>query len=79
MKAQDLALGAGGIVIGVVLALLLQALLLSPTSYQKQIENVSTISGEFNNLDETYFNSSSINPTKDITINPGQNTAPFGQ
>lgn len=79
MKTQSIAFVAGGVIIGVVLAMLLRVTLLNPTSYQKEIENVSTISGEFNKLDETYFNSNSINPTKDITINPGQNTAPFGQ
>jgi hypothetical protein len=78
MKQKDIGLIAVIIIISGAFSLILSNVLFaSPKSRQQQVEIVSPITADFPSPDAQYFNSNSLNPTKVITIGPGNNNDPF--
>lgn len=63
-----------------VVSLLLSNILISPASERKaQVEVVSPITSEFQEPDNRFFNTESINPTQPIRIGEAENPQPFSE
>jgi hypothetical protein len=78
MKQKDLALIIVIAVIGGVASLFISKLIfVNPKTRQQQVEVVQPITAEFPSPSPAYFNSSSIDPTKLITIGQNANSNPF--
>lgn len=78
MKQKDLALIIVIAFIGAVASLFIsKQLFVTPKNREQQVEVVQPISADFEKPDKAYFNSSSIDPTKVITIGQNTNSNPF--
>jgi hypothetical protein len=78
MKQKDLALIIVIAVIGAVASLFVTKILfVTPKNREQQVEVVQPISADFPPPSNAYFNSSSIDPTKVITIGQNTNSNPF--
>lgn len=78
MKQKDLLVIIGvGVVSLILAAVVSKALFLKPEATQKQVYIVDKISDDFSTVDERYFNSNSIDPTKLIRIGDSENPEPF--
>ena len=78
MKQKDIALIVIVVIIsGAVSLFISKWLFATPKDRQTKVEVVQPITADFTQPDSRYFNSNSINPTKDITIGESQNSAPF--
>lgn len=78
MKGKDtviiIAVAAVGAIFSFVVA---QFIFGGEKAYKLQAPTVDAITSEFQQPNTKYFNSSSINPTKDIMIGDSTNNAPF--
>lgn len=78
MKQKDIALIVVIVVISAVISIVVSKFVFAtPQNRQQQVEVVAPISARFIDPDPTYFNSSSVDPTKIITITQNANTNPF--
>ena len=78
MKQQSIALVVVVVFISAILSLVVSNYVFaSPKNRQQQVEVVDPISSTFTTPDQTYFNATSIDPTKLITIGPSANPNPF--
>lgn len=78
MKQKDIAIiVVVTIVAGVFSFLIANMLFGGDKAYKLTAPTVDTITADFKQPDPTYFNSNSLNPTKDITIGGSTNTTPF--
>jgi hypothetical protein len=78
MKQKDLALIIVIAFIGAIASLFVSKLIfVSPKDRQQQVEVVQPITADFPQPSPAYFNSSSIDPTKVITIGQNANSNPF--
>jgi len=78
MKQKDFALIAVIAFVGVIASLFVSNLIFaSPKNRQQQVEVVQPITADFPQPDNQYFNSSSIDPTKIISIGQNSNPNPF--
>ena len=78
MKQKDILLIAAVVLISGTFSLLLSKFLFTiPKNRQAKVEVVQPISADFSQPDTRYFNSNSVDPTRNITIGDSQNTQPF--
>lgn len=78
MKQKDIALIVVIVIVSGTISFFLSKWLFSvPANRQTKVEVVTPISADFNQPDQRYFNSNSVDPTQNITIGGSQNTAPF--
>lgn len=78
MKQKDLALIIVIAFIGGIVSLFVSKLVfVNPKDRQQQVEVVQPITADFPQPSAAYFNSSSIDPTKLITISQNNNSNPF--
>ncbi|HVA10784.1 MAG TPA: hypothetical protein VNG32_01285 [Candidatus Dormibacteraeota bacterium] len=78
MKQKDLALIVVIAAIGVIASLFISKIIfVTPKDRQQQVVVVQPISTDFPQPSPAYFNSSSIDPTKLITIGQNANANPF--
>lgn len=78
MKQKDIALIIVIAVVGAALSLFISKhIFVTPTDRQQQVAVVQPITTAFPQPSAAYFNSSSIDPTKLITISQNANTNPF--
>lgn len=78
MKKKDLSLILVIVFISTIISLLVsKAIFAPPKNRQQQVEVVQVISTDFPQPDSHYFNSSSFDPTKLITIGQNNNNDPF--
>ena len=78
MKQKDiLVIVVVSIVAGVFSFIIANAIFGGEKAYKLTSPTIDPISSEFKQPTSAYFNASSINPTKDITIGDGSNTKPF--
>jgi hypothetical protein len=78
MKQKDLALIIVIAIIGAIASLFISKIIfVTPKDRQQQVEVVQPITAYFPQPSAEYFNSSSIDPTKLITIGQNANSNPF--
>ncbi|HVS58322.1 MAG TPA: hypothetical protein VHD60_01135 [Candidatus Saccharimonadales bacterium] len=77
MKQKDIALIIMVVFVSGIIAFVVSSMLFGASSDSQKAEVVQPISANFEKPDSTYFNSSSINPTKTITIGTNSNPTPF--
>lgn len=78
MKQKDIALILVIAFVGAFVSLFVSKLIfVSPKNRQQSVEVVQPITSNFPQPDNTYFNSSSFDPTKLITVGQNSNTNPF--
>lgn len=78
MKQKDILLIAVVVVVSGTASFFLSKFLFNtPKNRQQKVEVVQPISAEFPQPDSKYFNSNSIDPTKNITIGDSNNSKPF--
>jgi hypothetical protein len=78
MKQKDIALIIVIAAIGAIVSLFVSKLIFTtPANRQQQVDLVPSISVNFPNPDPAYFNSSSTDPTKQISISKSANSNPF--
>lgn len=77
MKQKDIALIIMVVVVSGIIAFVVSNLLFGKSKNSQTADVVQPISAEFNQPDPTYFNNSSVNPTKTITIGNSTNPNPF--
>lgn len=78
MKQKDIALIIVLVAISAVISFLLSGwLFATPEDRQQEVEKVDVITSDFEQPDNKYFNASSVNPTQNIKIGPGENPNPF--
>lgn len=78
MKQKDIALIAIIVFISGIISLFVsKAIFVSPKNRHQQVEVVTPIKSDFPQPDERYVNTSSINPTQQITIGQNANSDPF--
>jgi hypothetical protein len=78
MKSKDVALIGIVVFISIIVSVFASKALFSSSKSQGQtVEVVPAISADFPTPDSKYFNSSSVDPTKTITIGGSPNTNPF--
>jgi hypothetical protein len=78
MKQKDILLIAVIVVVSGTISFLLSKFLFTiPKSRQTKVEVVQAISSDFAQPNTKYFNTNSVDPTKNITIGDNQNTQPF--
>jgi hypothetical protein len=78
MKKKDIALIVIIVFISAIISLFIsKAIFVSPKDRQQQVEVVQPITAEFQQPDQRYFNSKSIDPTRQITISGNSNPDPF--
>lgn len=78
MKQKDLALIGVVVFVSVVVSVVVsQQIFSKPASRRQQAEVVQPISDSFPEPSERYFNKTSLDPTKVITISPNNNNQPF--
>jgi hypothetical protein len=78
MKQKDLALILVIAFIGVIASLFISKIIfVTPKDRQQQVEVIQPITANFPTPNTAYFNSSSIDPTKLITIGQNTNSNPF--
>jgi hypothetical protein len=78
MKQKDLALILVIAGISAIFSIFISKAIFSTNgSHQLQAQTVQPITSEFPKPDSRYFNSSSFDPSKPITINQNNNSTPF--
>ncbi len=78
MKSKDIAIIVGIAIVAGIFSYVLSSYLFSQEKSQNlTAPTVKAISAEFPPLDERFFNSNSLNPTKTITIGESENNNPF--
>lgn len=78
MKQKDIALILVMVAIGAIVALVISRLVFSsPKNKEQTAEIVDVITADFPAAPRQYFNTSSVNPTKQIEIGTGTNPNPF--
>lgn len=78
MKKKDILLIAVVVIISGTLSFFISRLLFTiPKNRETKVEIVQPISSDFPQPDARYFNSASINITRNITIGDNQNSQPF--
>lgn len=78
MKQKDIALIIVVVFISAVISILVSKLVFAkPANRQQKVEIVQPISADFPQPDSHYFNSTSFDPTKTITIGTNLNPDPF--
>lgn len=78
MKQKDIILIVAVVLISGTISLLLSKFLFTiPKDRQTKVEVVQVISPTFPQPDPRYFNSNSIDPTRNISIGDSQNSQPF--
>jgi hypothetical protein len=78
MKQKDLALIIVIAIVGAAASLFISKhIFVTPKDRQQQVEVVQAITTEFPSPSPAYFNSSSLDPTKLITIGQSANSNPF--
>lgn len=78
MKQKDILLVVVVVIVSGGLSLLVSNFLFKvPKAQETKVEVVEPISAEFTQPDKRYFNTNSIDPTKNINIGDNQNPAPF--
>lgn len=78
MKQKDILLIAVVVIVSGAVAFFISSWLFKvPKTQETKVEVVEPISADFVQPDSRYFNASSIDPTKNITIGDTQNPAPF--
>ncbi len=77
MKQKDIALIVVIIIVSVMVSLFVSKLIFKPAAHEQQATVVQPISNQFEQPNPAYFNSSSIDPTKVITIGKSANPNPF--
>jgi energy-converting hydrogenase Eha subunit A len=77
MKQKDLALIIVIIIVSAVISLFVSRLIFKSAAHQQQAVVVQPITGNFERPAQAYFNSSSIDPTKVISIGQSANPNPF--
>lgn len=78
MKQKDLALILIIVFISAVASFFIsKAIFASPEKTQQEAEVVQAITSKFPQPDKRFFNDQAFDPTKPITIGPGENPAPF--
>lgn len=78
MKQKDIALIMVIAFVGAFISLFVSNLIFaSSSSHQQQVEVVQPITADFPQPDPTYFNGTSIDPTKIISVGQNSNTNPF--
>lgn len=78
MKRKDVAIIAVIVIVSAVISLVVSNMLFaSPKNRKQQAEVVQPITSDFPKPDSRYFNTSSIDPTQQITIGGNANPDPF--
>lgn len=78
MKQKDLLLIAAIVVVSGTISFFVSNLLFKvPKAQETEVEVVQPITPEFAAPDKRYFNTQSVDPTKNITIGDNQNASPF--
>lgn len=78
MKQKDIFLVVVVVIVSGGLSLLVSNFLFKiPKAQETKVEVVQPITAEFSQPDKRYFNTESIDPTKNISIGDNQNPAPF--
>ncbi len=78
MKRKDIALIIVIVFISAILSLFVsKAIFATPKNRHQEVEVVQPITADFPQPDKRYFNSSSFDPTKLITIGQNANPDPF--
>jgi hypothetical protein len=78
MKQKDIFVIVVVVVISAAISVFVSKWLFSvPAGRQTKVEVVTPITAEFDQPDSRYFNSNSVDPTKNISIGDNQNAAPF--
>ncbi len=78
MKQKDIVIiVAVAVVSGIFSYVIANALFGGQKSYKLTAPTIAPISAEFKQPDTAYFNSNSLNPTKNITIGDSTNNQPF--
>lgn len=77
MKEKDIALIIMVVFVSAIVAFVVSGMVFGTSKNSKTAEVVQPISSDFKTPDSKYFNNSSINPTKTITIGNNTNPNPF--
>ena len=78
MKQKDIFVIVVVVIISAGISIFVSKWLFSvPAGRQTKVEVVTPITAEFDQPDNRYFNSNSVDPTQNITIGGNQNQAPF--
>lgn len=78
MKQKDIVLICVVVFISGIFSLVVSNMLISPPkNRQESVPIVEPISADFKKPDQTYFNASSIDPTRIIKIGDNNNNQPF--
>ena len=77
MKQQDLAVIMVIVFMAGIFSFFLTSKFITPSNSKLSAEVVSAIESDFPEPSDTVFNSTAINPTVNITINPNANNQPF--
>lgn len=79
MKQKDFMLLAIVVIVSAIFSLIISNLLFAtPADRQQQVTIVNPINSTFTPPSNTYFNSSSIDPTQTVQVNINSNQTPFG-
>ena len=79
MKKKDLTALFIVAVVSVLISIVLSGVFFSTSQDRAQkVEVVSPISTTFDEPDNKYFNSSTVNPAQNINVGAGQSSDPFG-
>lgn len=78
MKSKDISLIVVIAVVSAVISVILSGLIVPSSDRNQSVEVVEPISADFNRPPEEYFNSNSVNPTREIQIQVDPNSNPFG-
>ncbi len=79
MKSKDIGLLAVIGIVSAVVAVIVSGWLIPSGDKSQAVEVVKPISSDFSELPKEYFNTESINPTKEIQIGQDPNSNPFNQ
>jgi hypothetical protein len=78
MKQKDVLLVVAVVIVSGTLSFFISKLLFTvPKNHETKVEIVQPISADFPQPDSHYFNTNSVDPTKNISIGSSQNTQPF--
>jgi hypothetical protein len=77
MKQKDVAVIIVIAAVSAIISLFVSKDIFSTTKHQQQISVVQPITSDFPQPDSRYFNSSSFDPGKLITVTPNNNSNPF--
>lgn len=77
MKGKDISLIVVIGIVSAVLAVILSSFLIPDSDKNQSVETVEPIQAEFERPPRQYFNSDSINPTREIEIGQDEASNPF--